>query len=94
MARHVAVNAVTRPEGLKAFRGVAGEWSFAEETKPRTFVFRRGEGATFSGKGKSAPKTKTAAAKKKATASAKKEVGDEGGDGATTAAGGKRAKRK
>ena len=40
MARHVAVNKITRPEGLKAFRGVAGEWSFAEETKPRTFVFK------------------------------------------------------
>ena len=33
MCRHVVVNEVTDVEGLKAFVGNDGEWSFSSETK-------------------------------------------------------------
>ena len=47
MCRHVVVNEVTDVEGLKAFVGNDGEWSFSSETKSddenTTLTFSRSE---------------------------------------------------
>ena len=81
MCRHVVVNEVTDVEGLKAFVGNDGEWSFSSETKlddknmTLTFISKRdqeegrGDGggmkATAAKASKAAPTKATAAGTKR-----------------------------
>ena len=70
MCRHVVVNEVTDVEGLKAFVGNDGEWSFSSETKlddkNMTLTFTRSETkkkATAGGKKATAAKASKALTK-------------------------------
>ena len=75
MCRHVVLNRVTTPEGLKSFTGREGEWRFDErQSKGNDFVFVRGvAGAKGAGGGgttkakatKTPPPTKANKAKAK-----------------------------
>ena len=88
MCRHVVVNEVTDVEGLKAFVGNDGEWSFSSETKlddkNMTLTFTRSE-----------TKKKATAGGKKATAGGKKATAAKASKAAptkATAAGTKRTR--